>query len=185
MSEDPGNANDVASVPVNVRELFAVSVLLLAIVRVPVLAVMVRPLTLVAVATPSEGVTRAGDVARTTAPVPVFAVAAKPLMENELPVPAVSYVLFVNVSTESRLTTVPVPWNVNVVPLVPARVRELDAVSVFPLATVSEPVLPVIVRPLILVAVATPRTGVISVGVFASTTAPEPVVPFVRFAAEG
>jgi len=43
-----------------------------------------------AVGVPKAGVTRVGELARTTAPVPVLAVAASPLIENELPVPAVS-----------------------------------------------------------------------------------------------
>lgn len=45
----------------------------------------------------SVGVASVGDVARTTDPVPVFAVAARPLMLRELPVPAVSNVVFVKV----------------------------------------------------------------------------------------
>ena len=45
---------------------------------------------LVPVAAPIFGVTSVGDVARTTDPVPVFAFAARPLMLNELPAPAVS-----------------------------------------------------------------------------------------------
>lgn len=52
-----------------------------------------RPVALVKVplvGVPRIGVTRVGEVARTTEPVPVLAVAASPLIENELPVPAVS-----------------------------------------------------------------------------------------------
>lgn len=51
--------------------MLAVSVLVLAIVSVPVLAVTVSPLREVAVATPRVGVTSVGEVAKTTLPVPV------------------------------------------------------------------------------------------------------------------
>jgi hypothetical protein len=47
---------------------------------------------------PSAGVISVGLVARTTEPVPVTAVIPVPLILNTLPVPAVSKVLFVNVS---------------------------------------------------------------------------------------
>ena len=55
VSEAEGKANDVLSVPVNVKVLLAVSVFPLAIVNVPVDEVMVNPLMLVAVAAPSAG----------------------------------------------------------------------------------------------------------------------------------
>lgn len=42
------------------------------------------------VGVPRIGVTNVGEVARTTEPVPVFAVAARPLIKKEFPVPAVS-----------------------------------------------------------------------------------------------
>lgn len=60
-----------------------------------------RPVALVSVplaGIPSAGVTNVGDVARATAPVPVFAVTATPAIENAFPVPAVSKVLLVSVS---------------------------------------------------------------------------------------
>ena len=66
------------------------------------------PLMLVAVAAPSVGVTRVGDVARTTDPVPVLAVAASPLIEKLFPAPAVSKVLLVSVSVVARPTRVSV-----------------------------------------------------------------------------
>ena len=47
---------------------------------------------------PRSGVVKAGLTARATAPVPVLAVAATPLMRKLFPVPAVSKVLFVNVA---------------------------------------------------------------------------------------
>jgi hypothetical protein len=49
-------------------------------------------------------------------------------------------------------------------------------VKVLPLAKVNVPVVEVIVRPFIEVAVAAPREGVVSVGDVANTTLPEPVV---------
>jgi hypothetical protein len=66
--------------------------------------------------------------------------------------------------------------NVIVVLSVPARVSVLFTVTVFPLATVNVPVVVVMMRPLMLVAVAAPSTGVTSVGDVASTTLPDPVV---------
>ena len=48
-------------------------------------------------------------------------------------------------------------------------------VNVFPLAIVKVPVLVLIIKPLILVAVAAPSTGVINVGVLANTNEPVPV----------
>jgi len=95
-----GNVITVESAPAKVSEFEAANVLPSATVSVePVAgAVRVTLLTVVAVATPSVGVTSVGDIARTTEPVPVLAVAATPLMEKLLPVPAVSYVLLVNVS---------------------------------------------------------------------------------------
>lgn len=67
---------------------------------------------------------------------------------------------------------------VSVFPSVPASVKELFAVRVFPSAIVKvEPVTgAVIVSLFIEVAVATPSVGVTSVGLVASTTLPEPVV---------
>jgi hypothetical protein len=51
----------------------------------------------------------------------------------------------------------------------------LFTVNVFPLAIVKVPVLVLIIKPLILVAVAAPSTGVTSVGVLANTIEPVPV----------
>jgi hypothetical protein len=53
--------------------------------------------------------------------------------------------------------------NVIVVPSVPARVRVFDTDNVLALVTVKAPVLEVIVKPLIEVAVAAPSTGVVNV----------------------
>ena len=62
----------VLSVPARVSVLLADNVLPLVTVRVPVLLVIVRPLTLVAVAAPMFGVVSVGLVANTLLPVPVF-----------------------------------------------------------------------------------------------------------------
>jgi hypothetical protein len=76
--------------------------------RLPVTPVVNgRPVAFVSVTAlgvPRFGVVRAGDDERTTAPVPVFEVAASPLIEKLFPVPAVSYVLFVRVSVDVRET---------------------------------------------------------------------------------
>ena len=123
------------------------------------------------------GVAMVGEVASTTEPVPVTAVIPVPLMRRTLPVPAVSYVLLVKVSVVARPTYVSVPWNVSVVPSVPARVSELLAVSVLPSAIVrvAEVAGVVMVNLLMLVAEAAPRVGVTRVGEAALTTSPVPV----------
>jgi hypothetical protein len=82
----------VESVPARVRELLEVRVFPSAMVRVEPLAGAVRVtlFKVVAEATPRVGVTKVGEEARATAPVPVLAVAATPLIKKLLPVPAVS-----------------------------------------------------------------------------------------------
>ena len=68
-----GNVNAVVPVAVNVT-LYAplvANVLLFARVRVPVVVLTVKPLILVAVATPNVGVVKLGLVASTTLPLPV------------------------------------------------------------------------------------------------------------------
>ena len=121
------------SPPAKVIELVArvvesdtVKVLPFVIVSVPVDDVRVKPLIEVAVATPISGVVKTGEVDRATEPVPVTAVIAVPLIENELPEPAVSYVLFVNVSVVALPTRVSVAFGkvrvfavVNVAAIVP------------------------------------------------------------------
>lgn len=71
-----------------------------------------------------------------------------------------------------------VEGNVIVVESVPARVMVLFETSVFPLATVRTPVVVVIVKPLIEVAVATPKVGVMNVGDVLIATFPVPVVAY-------
>jgi len=73
-----------------------------------------------------------------------------------------------------------VDGNVIVVLSVPAKVNVLLTESVLAFVTVSVPVEDVMVRPLMEVAVATPRTGVTRVGVVARTMLPEPVVVLPR-----
>ena len=68
-----GKAKEVLSVPVKVSELLTTWVFALAIVKVPVEAVMVKPFMLVAVATPILGVVSVGEVARTMLPEPCTA----------------------------------------------------------------------------------------------------------------
>lgn len=60
-------------------------------------------------------------------------------------------------------------------PSVPEKASVLLAVKVFPFDTVSVPVVDEIRSPLMLVAVATPRTGVVSVGDVPKTASPVPV----------
>lgn len=134
-----GNVNVVLSVPASVRLLDTARVLPSVSVSVaPVAgAVSVILFTVVAVATPRVGVVRTGAVS----------------------------VLLVRVAVLVAVMTVPlVLGNVIVVPSVPAKVSVLLAVRVLPFATVNVPVLVVIVRPLTLVAVATPRVGVVITG---------------------
>jgi len=60
---------------------------------------------------------------------------------------------------------------------VPEKVSVLLIVAVLPFAIASVPVLVLIERPFMLVAAATPRTGVTNVGLLASTISPDPVTP--------
>jgi hypothetical protein len=103
-----GNVITVLSVPESVRVFVTANVFAFVSVNVPVVAVMMSPLMLVAVATPSTGVVSVGEVARTTEPVPWLAVTATPAIESEFPVPAVSYVLFVKMSVVAFPTRVSV-----------------------------------------------------------------------------
>ncbi len=78
-----------------------------------------------------------------------------------------------------RATVALVPGKVIVVPSVPASVRLWLAVSVLPLAIVKVAAVAgaVIATLLTLVTVATPSVGVVSVGLVANTSAPDPVSP--------
>jgi len=78
---------------------------------------------------------------------------------------------------EEAVTTAPeAEGKVNTVASVPAKVKELLAVRVFPPPIVRVPVEEVMVRPFIEVAVAAPILGVVKVGELAKTIAPVPVV---------
>ena len=124
---------------------------------------------LVPVATPMTGVPKVGEVAKTTTPVPVsseitpanwadvVAANTERLFADEVKVPVVGKVAFV------------APVEVSVMLFAP------EVAKVEPFAKVSVPVLVVMVRPLRLVAVATPNTGVTKVGEVAKTTTPVPV----------
>ena len=116
---------------------------------------------------PMVGVVSEGEVPNTKAPEPV----------SSLMTPASSEDV-VAANAESLLAvyaTVPPVPKATEDESVPVNVSVLLAVSVLPLATVKVPVELVIVSPLILVAVAAPRLGVVREGLVAKTNAPEPV----------
>lgn len=110
VAEVDGNVMTVESVPESVNVFVTASVLALVRVNVPVVVDTMRPFREVAVATPSAGVTNAGDVAKTNTPVPVSSVtavirfadegvarnAATPDPKPLIPVPTGSPVVFVN-----------------------------------------------------------------------------------------
>ena len=152
------------SVPESVKVFAEFNVLPLAIVRVPVDDVNVRPLILVDVAAPSVGVTRVGEVAKTSDPVPVsFVNAVMRLADVGVVKNVPTFVPSVIYAPVPRVPPVPI---FSVDPSVPEKVSVLEAVSVFVSAIVSvDPVEGVVILSLlILVAVADPRTGVMSVG---------------------
>lgn len=98
-----GKVNVCESAPAaSVIVLFAVNVFPLAIVKVALVAgaVIATLFIEVAVATPRTGVIKVGVFASTTAPLPVIADIAVPLILKTLPVPAVSSVLLVSVAVE-------------------------------------------------------------------------------------
>lgn len=134
VAEVAGNVNVVLSVPARVRLLFTAKVLPLARSNVPVEVSMIKPLTLVAVATPKTGVTKVGLVLNTAKPVPVsFVIAASSWALVATSVLLVRLtVLLVSVSVPARVAAVP---------------EAAGPVSVTPLGIVSVPVVVVIVRP--------------------------------------
>ena len=107
--------------------------------------------------------------------VPLKLLLVKPLIVFE---PA-AIVLFVNVSVPARVARVPVVGRVNVVAAVAVSVvLNAPAVAkVEPLTKVNVPVVDETVKPLMLVAAATPRVGVTKVGLVANTAFPVPVTP--------
>ena len=91
LADAPGNVIVVLSVPANVSELEAVSVLPSAMVSVALVAgaVMATLFTLVAEATPSVGVVKEGEVANaTTVPEPVVEYDVPHAEPVELAIPA-------------------------------------------------------------------------------------------------
>ena len=196
VSEDPGKANDVLSVPVNVKELLAVRVLPSAIVKVAVVAgaVSVTLLIVVAVATPKTGVVSVGDVAKTRAPEPVSSSirarsseeASISVSRRTLPVvaPEVSRAILpvtsgkVYVRSAVRSAVVMMPANLPA-PVVNGNSLKSSSVAVAERRTRGA-VPPAAVKMFWAevareVPVATPSTGVTRVGVLAKTKAPLPV----------
>ena len=104
--------------------------------------------------------------ATVTAP-PVAVLGVKPVVPNEI---VATVLLVVAKVPDVGSVTFVAPVEVNVMLLAP------EVASVDPLASVSVPVVVDTVRPFKLVAVATPRTGVVSVGDVALTTFPVPVL---------
>ena len=164
------NATVEPSVPVNVKVLFEVNVFPSIIVNVDPFAgaVIVTLLTVVAVATPIVGVINVGLSLNTNSPVPVSSLITP---ANSLELVAENALNLFDV----YVTVPPVP-NATFELSVPVNVSVLLAVNVFPLTTVSVPVVVLIVNPLIDVAVATPNVGVISVGLLSNTILPVPVI---------
>ena len=195
---------NVAKVPVAAGKVIVVVPATAGAAKVAVPEVEPENPTLVAVATPKVGVTKVGEVANTNAPEPVSSdifpansaevVAAKSLILLVVYIPLVTVAAFplieptivelnvcapVNVCAASVLAIVAsVVGKVIVLPSVPAKIRELLAVSVLPSAIVKVALVvgAVIVILFIEVAVATPKIGVTKVGDVALTTLPEPVV---------
>lgn len=157
----------LASVPEKVRVLLKVAVLPLVIVSVPVLEVMVNPLIDVAVATPRTGVTSVGVFAKTREPLPVSS--------EMTPASSAEVVAAKTLSLFDVYVTVPPVPKATEDASVPVKVKVLLTLRVLAFVMVKTPVELVIVRPLMLVAVATPKTGVTRVGVLAKTNDPEPV----------
>ncbi len=134
-------------------------------------SVITRSLIRDAVAVPSTGVTNVGDVANTACPDPVSS-EITPANCAEVVAPNAPKLLVV-------VANVPVVGKVRVVaPVVVSVVENAPAVAkVLPSARDKVALVPgsVIVRSLILVAAATPNTGVTRVGDVPNTTRPEPV----------
>jgi len=134
---------------------------------------VVSALVLEAYTTPPE--------VKLVSPVPPFVVARVPARVT-VPVVAVLGVKPVvpalkDATVPAVVARVPLAGNVTFVAPVVVSVRELapDVASVDPLASVRVPVVLLTVRPLMEVAVAAPRAGVVSVGDVAKTNEPEPV----------
>jgi hypothetical protein len=168
-----GRVTLVAPVEVRVIELApdVARVLLFAIVRTPeVVALIVSPLIVVAVAAPKAGVTKVGEVAKTRAPEPVSS-DITPASSAEV----------VAANTDSLLAvyvTVPPVPKATEDESVPVKVKVLLAVKVFPSATARvEDVAGVVMAILLIeVAEATPSVGVTKVGEVLPTRDPVPLL---------
>ncbi len=173
-----GNVNVVAPVVVNVVENApaVVKVLPSARDRVAIVpgSVMIRSLILVAVAVPNIGVTNVGDVANTASPDPVSS-EITPANCAEVVAPNTPKLLAV-------VAKVPVVGKVRVVLAVAVKVVENppSVARVLPSARdkVAEVPGSVMIRSLMLVAAATPNTGVVRDGDVANTAKPLPVSSF-------
>ena len=121
------------------------------------------------VGVPSIGVTNVGVFANTSAPVPVSSLITPASSADVVAANALSLLVV--------YVTVPPAPNATELASVPVKVSVLLAVNVLPSAMVNvEPVAGAVNATLLIdVAVATPSAGVTNVGVFANTSAPEPV----------
>ena len=154
-----GNVIFVAAVAVNVdaKPPTIVNLAFVGIVNVPALPVIVRPFIVVAVAAPNVGVVKEGDTRFANVPVTVGKVKDTPDELWMVDIIGVVKVLLVNVSVPANVANVPVVGNVIFVPAVVVNVKEFDGI-------VNVPALPVIDKPFIVVAVATPNVGVVKEG---------------------
>ena len=161
-------ATEEESVPVKVRVLEAVRVLPSAMVRVEAVAgaVIVTLLTVVAVATPSVGVTNVGEVSKTKLPVPVV-----PVTEESRLAAVIVETRTLEPSVATRREAVR-PESVRL-----AKVGEEVVARVwFRPSRLAHSLVSTVLAPMvILVAVATPSVGVTRVGLVAKTNAPVPV----------
>jgi hypothetical protein len=140
-------------------------------VRTPdVVALIVSPLIVVAVATPRTGVVNVGEVANTSNP--------EPVLSDITPASSADVVAANTDSLLAVYVTVPPVPKATEEASVPVKVKVLLAVKVFPSATVIvEAVAGAVIATLLIeVAVATPSTGVTKVGDVLPTKVPVPVV---------
>ena len=119
-------------------------------------------------ALPIFGVVRVGEVAQTRLPLPVKVF---PLIL----VSVASTGWYALDAVNAAVPSVPPVPMFNVELSVPASVKVFETLRVFAFVTVKVPVLVEIVSPLIDVAVATPKNGVVKVGEVDKTTDPLPV----------
>jgi hypothetical protein len=163
-----GNVILVAAVLVNVeaKPPDITKEALVGIVNVPALPVIDRPFIVVAVATPNVGVVNEGDTIFANVPVTVGKVKETPDELWMVDMIGVVNVLFVNVSVPANVANVPVVGNVILVAavLVNVEAKPPTITSAALFGIINVPALPVIDRPFIVVAVATPNVGVVNEG---------------------